>query len=78
MESLLNLALLSRSSYTLARVLSWAHTYGGPGFSWAWRAAGAYGITPLLRMQVSWTCCIADAFVFSLCAHGLVLPQCVS
>eukprot|EP00200_Dunaliella_tertiolecta_P012283 CAMPEP_0202376294 /NCGR_PEP_ID=MMETSP1127-20130417/6812_1 /ASSEMBLY_ACC=CAM_ASM_000462 /TAXON_ID=3047 /ORGANISM="Dunaliella tertiolecta, Strain CCMP1320" /LENGTH=1185 /DNA_ID=CAMNT_0048974037 /DNA_START=327 /DNA_END=3881 /DNA_ORIENTATION=+ len=50
-ESLLNLALLSRSTDMMARVLAWGSKYGGRGFEWAWRAAGAHGITPLLRIQ---------------------------
>jgi len=52
MDSLLNLALLSRSRAMLARVLSWGHAFGGPDFAWSWRALGAHGITPLLRLQV--------------------------
>ena len=52
MDSLLNLALLSRSRAMLARVLSWGHAFGGPDFAWSWRALGAHGITPLLRVQV--------------------------
>eukprot|EP00983_Pelagomonas_calceolata_P026503 832015-Pelagomonas_calceolata.AAC.2 len=40
---------------------AWGSKYGGRGFEWAWRAAGAHGITPLLRIQVR----LANAQVIS-------------
>uniref|UniRef100_A0A7S3QV17 Uncharacterized protein n=1 Tax=Dunaliella tertiolecta TaxID=3047 RepID=A0A7S3QV17_DUNTE len=51
-ESLLTLALFSRSPAMLGRVLEWGHKYGNPGFKWDWLFKDANDITPLQRMQV--------------------------
>ncbi|KAF5839680.1 hypothetical protein DUNSADRAFT_231 [Dunaliella salina] len=51
-ESLLNLALLSRSPAMFGRVLEWGRTYGKPGFEWDWLFKDINEITPLQRMQV--------------------------